>query len=127
MDAVSELLDGHRARGAFLLRCVMEPPWSVLIDDRSTVSVVVMVRGGLALTRDGDEPVRLVPGDVAVIKGTAPYVVADEAGRAPEVVIGPGQECRSVDGADLQTAYRLGLRSWGNAADGSCAFLTGTY
>jgi AraC-like DNA-binding protein len=127
VDAVSELLDGHRARGAFLLRCVMSPPWSVRIDDGATVGVLVQVRGELYLTRDGETPVRLAPGDVAVVKGTAPYVAADDPARPPAVVIGPGQECRTVEGGDLSTEYRLGLRTWGNAADGPCAFLTGTY
>ncbi len=30
MDALTSLLDGPRARGAFLLRAVLDPPWSYL-------------------------------------------------------------------------------------------------
>jgi AraC-like DNA-binding protein len=136
MDAVSELLDGHRARGAFLLRCVMAAPWAVRIDDRAAVSVVVMVGGELHLVRAGDEPLRLVSGDVAVVQGTRPYLLADDPATPPTVVIEPGQRCRTLDGEDLTIAFGLGLRTWGNVGagsggangfGGSCAFLTGTY
>jgi len=130
MDAIGELLDGHRARGAFLLRCAMAPPWSVRIDDRAAVGVIVMVRGVVHLVRDGEAPVRLVPGDVAVVRGTAPYVLADDPATPPAVVVEPGQLCRSLDGADLTVAFGLGLRTWGNSGDAAtapCAFLTGTY
>ncbi|ORA50422.1 hypothetical protein BST21_04055 [Mycolicibacterium celeriflavum] len=34
MDAVVGLLDGVRARGAFVLRMRMDPPWSLLIRER---------------------------------------------------------------------------------------------
>ena len=35
MDALTGLLDGPRARGAFLLRMIMEPPWSVRVQDHA--------------------------------------------------------------------------------------------
>jgi AraC-like DNA-binding protein len=40
MDALTGLLDGPRARGAFLLRAIMEPPWSVRIKDRAPDATV---------------------------------------------------------------------------------------
>jgi AraC-like DNA-binding protein len=127
MDAVSAMLGGHRARGAFLLRCVMAPPWGVRIDDRAAVSVLVGVRGGLWLVRESQQAVRIDPGDVAVVKGTAPYLLADEPSTRPTAVIEPGQICRTLDGEELAASFRRGLRTWGNADDGPCAFLTGTY
>ena len=45
MDALSGLLDGPRARGAFLLRAVMDPPWSIRAQDESPLTVLAMVRG----------------------------------------------------------------------------------
>ena len=35
MDALANLLDGPRARGAFLLRSVLTPPWSLRIADEA--------------------------------------------------------------------------------------------
>ena len=35
MDAIAGLLDGPRARGAFLLRLAFDPPWALRIQDES--------------------------------------------------------------------------------------------
>src|SRR5437764_191107 len=35
MDAMVGLLDGPRARGAFLLRTILDPPWALRIRDRA--------------------------------------------------------------------------------------------
>ncbi len=45
MDALAGLLDGPRARQAFLLRIVLDPPWSMRIQDRAPLAVLAMVRG----------------------------------------------------------------------------------
>src|SRR3954463_5414056 len=45
MDAVAGLLDGPRARGAFLLRSSMNPPWSLLIRDEAPLCLVAVVKG----------------------------------------------------------------------------------
>lgn len=45
MDPVGGLLDGPRARGAFLLRAVFDPPWSLLVRDEAPLTLVVMRRG----------------------------------------------------------------------------------
>uniref|UniRef100_UPI000AFC7507 cupin domain-containing protein n=1 Tax=Streptomyces aureus TaxID=193461 RepID=UPI000AFC7507 len=45
MDALAGLLDGPRARGAFLLRMVMEPPWSVRIEDAAPICVMCVTEG----------------------------------------------------------------------------------
>src|ERR671936_768996 len=51
MDAVAGLLDGPRARDAFLLRCSMDPPWSLRIQDEAPLAVVALVRGGAWIAR----------------------------------------------------------------------------
>lgn len=33
MDVLEALLDGPRARGAFLLNAQLDPPWSIRIED----------------------------------------------------------------------------------------------
>src|SRR5262245_66459649 len=76
MDAVAGLLDGPRARGAFLLRSVLDPPWSLRIEDEAPLTVVSVVRGEAWIIPDDDEPTRLCQGDVAILRGPDPYTVA---------------------------------------------------
>jgi len=45
MDPLAGLLDGPRARGAFLLKSVMTPPWSLRIEDEAPLTVMAQVRG----------------------------------------------------------------------------------
>jgi AraC-like DNA-binding protein len=122
------LLDGPRARGAFLLRSVMNPPWSLRIQDRAPLTLLAMVRGQAWVVPDPDQPVRLRPGDVAIVRGPDPYAVADDPATPPQVVIHPGQRCTTPEGEDLTEAMGwLGVRTWGNSPDGSAMLLTGTY
>ncbi len=128
MDALVGLLDGPRARGAFLLRSVMSPPWSLRIQDRAPLSLMAMLRGEAWVVPDGGEAVRLRPGDVAVVRGPEPYTVADDPATPPQAVIHPGQHCTTPDGQDLTEAMTwLGVRTWGNDPDGSAMMLSGTY
>ena len=69
VDTFSGLLDGARARGAFALRMIMDPPWSVRIQDRAPLSLVAVVRGDAWFVPDVGEPTRLGPGDVAIMRG----------------------------------------------------------
>src|SRR5690348_18111787 len=38
MDPIAGLLDGPRARRAFLLRCTLDPPWALHIRDEAPLS-----------------------------------------------------------------------------------------
>ncbi|HEV2779424.1 MAG TPA: AraC family transcriptional regulator [Actinophytocola sp.] len=128
MDVLESLLDGPRARGAFLLRSVMDPPWSLRIRDESPLTVVAMVRGWAWLLPDEGAPHRLAAGDVAVVRGPDHYTMADDPATAPTVVISPGQVCTRVsDGAHLAEEWDLGVRTWGADPDGATVMLTGTY
>jgi AraC-like DNA-binding protein len=127
MDALAGLLDGPRARGAFLLRSVMSPPWSLRIQDRAPLSLLAMLRGQAWVVPDG-EAVRLGPGDVAVVRGPDPYTVADDPATKPQAVVHPGQRCTTPDGEELtETMAWLGVRTWGNDPDGEALLLSGTY
>jgi AraC-like DNA-binding protein len=126
MDALTGLLDGPRARGAFLLRSVLDPPWSLRIQDGSPLSLITLVRGTAWIVKQHATPVRIEPGDVAVVNGTEPYVVADSPGTAPQIVIHPGQRCESVDGTEM-TMTGQGVRTWGAAPDGATVMISGTY
>jgi len=127
MGAVAGLLDGPRARGAFLLRSSMDPPWSLRIEDEAPLTVVALVRGTAALVRDAGEVVHLGPGDVAIVRGPQPSTVADDPATAPQAVILPGQRCTTPEGVELTGMTDLGVRTWGNSPDGATQMLTGTY
>jgi len=127
VDALTGLLDGPRARGAFLLRSIMDPPWSLRIQDKAPLTLVAMVRGEAWVVPDDDAPVRLCPGDVAVLRGPDPYTVADDPATPPQIVIHPGQRCTTPAGEDLAEAMDLGVRTWGNSRHGRAMMLTGTY
>ena len=130
MDELSGLLDGPRARGAFLLRCLLDPPWSVSLRDDAPLSVTAVVRGHAWLLPTGGEPVRLEPGDLAVLRGragSAYAVIADDPATPVQAVIHPGQVCRTPDGRELAEEMHQGVRSWGNAPVGETVLLTGAY
>jgi len=127
MDALAGLLDGPRARGAFLLRSSMDPPWSLRIQDEAPLTLVAVVRGQAWIVPGVGEPVRLDRGDVAVIRGPDPYTVADDPVTPPQAVIHPGQRCTSPDGQALTDMAELGVRTWGNSPNGAAVLLTGTY
>src|SRR6478609_3392822 len=127
MDGLAALLDGPRARGAFLLRCLMDPPWSVRLEDESPLSLTAVVRGGLWALPDGGEPFRLEAGDVVVALGPDHWTIADSVETSPQVVIHPGQHCTTLDGQSLEEEMHQGVRSWGNSAVGETVMLTGAY
>src|SRR4029077_11322751 len=69
VDPLASLLDGPRANGAFLMRSLFEPPWSLRIRDEAPMTVVTVVRGGAWAMSDDDAPVKLREGDAAVFRG----------------------------------------------------------
>jgi AraC-like DNA-binding protein len=127
VDALDGLLDGPRARGAFLLRSIMEPPWCIRVQDQAPLTLVGLVRGEAWVRPDVGKAVRLQPGDVALLRGPDAYIVADHPATPPQVVIHPGQRCTTVDGRDLSQAMDLGVRTWGNDPHGSTIMAIGTY
>lgn len=127
MDALAGFLNGPRARGAFLLRVVLRAPWSIRVQDGSPLTLVAPIRGtAWALPHLGG-PRCLRPGDVAMMRGPDPYILADDPATSPRAVIHPGQRCETVDGEELATSMNLGVRSWGNDHAGATMLLVGTY
>ncbi|MFD9336931.1 AraC family transcriptional regulator [Streptomyces sp. NPDC060028] len=126
MDTLTGLLEGPKARGAFLLKSVFNPPWAVRIEDRAPLSVMTMVSGSAWLLPDGGEPVRVGPGDVAVVRGPVPYTVADCPDTPVRITVDEEQRCSLEGGADVSRSMLLGVRTWGEA-DGSVVMLSGTY
>ncbi|MFF4360675.1 cupin domain-containing protein [Streptomyces sp. NPDC001604] len=140
MDPLAGLLDGPRARGAFMIRACFEPPWCVRIEDRAPLTVMLMVRGEAWIMPDAGERnelgvppaegwgrVLLRPGDLAIARGPDPYTCADAPETQPQALILPGAECRYPDGRSLNGVMDLGVRTWGDRLDGSAVLLIGTY
>jgi AraC-like DNA-binding protein len=119
MDAVVGLLDGVRARGAFVLRMVLDPPWSMRIQDDAPLTLICQTTGRAAIVGDSTGTVWLEAGDVALTRGTEHYLFADDPSTAPTIVIHPGNRCTTRSGDDLKFEMSLGVRTWGNSAGGA--------
>lgn len=127
MDALTALLQGPRARGAFMIRACFDPPWAVRVEDRAPLTMMLLVRGDAWLLPDRGNPVRLRAGDLAVARGPAPYTCADAPGTAPQALILPGGRCHHPDGRPLNGSMDLGVRTWGDRPDSRTVLLIGTY
>ncbi|WP_327232794.1 AraC family transcriptional regulator [Streptomyces sp. NBC_01317] len=128
MDTLTGLLEGPKARGAFLLKSVFNPPWSLRVEDRAPISVVTMVRGDAWVIPDNGDPVLLCPGDVAVMRGPDAYTIADDLDTPLQIVVGPEQRCNTTEGEDVTETMALGVRTWGDdSRTGSSVMLSGTY
>ena len=119
MDAVVGLLDGVRARGAFVLRMVMDPPWSMSIRDEAPLTLVCQTHGSAVIVGESSGTIWLRSGDVALTRGTEHYLFADDPATTPMVMIHPGQRCTTLSGEDLRFEMSIGVRTWGNSASGS--------
>jgi AraC-like DNA-binding protein len=127
MDGLAGLLDGPRARDAFLLRVLLDPPWSIRLEDEAPLSVTAVVRGHLWVCADGEQPLRVEVGDVVVRVGTDHWRIVDDPATPDQIVIHPGQLCTTVDGHVVVEEMSQGVRSWGNSAVGETVLLTGVY
>jgi AraC-like DNA-binding protein len=130
MDVVAGLLDGPRARRAFLLRSILVRPWSIRVQDEAPLALVAVVRGQAWVLPDNAEAVRMNEGDVVVVRGPDHYIVADQPDTAPQALIHPDQSCTRLDGGELDWQVGTGVRTWGNRSDGTrdaTVLLTGTY
>ena len=127
MDSLGGLLDAPRARGAFALRAVMRPPWSLRILAESPLTLIAGVVGEFWIVPDAGEAVRIAPGDIAITRGPDHYNVCDTATRSPTIVVHPGQQCRDLDGNSLVDELTHGVRTWGNDPKGNTLFLVGAY
>jgi AraC-like DNA-binding protein len=127
VDALTGLLDGPRARDAFLLCCVMGPPWSMRINDEAPLALVAVTRGEAWLVPDGGAAICVGEGGIAVVRGSDPYTLAGDPSTSPQVRIEPGQRCTTLRGEPLHETMNLGVRTWGNTPDGPTRFLIGVY
>ncbi|MFF0491086.1 AraC family transcriptional regulator [Nocardia sp. NPDC003482] len=131
MDPLESLLEGPRARGAFVVRSLLDPPWSLLVRDEAPLTVAAMVRGdGWIIPHPATgsaAPRPLHAGDVAVFRGPDHYTVADDPATAPQVYIEPGNVTTTPEGEVLCETWSLGVRGWGTDPNAATMLVTGTY
>ena len=127
MNDLGGLLDAPRARGAFALRAVMSPPWSIRDLADSPLTLIAGVEGRFWIVPDDEDSIQIGPGDIAVIRTPVRYNLADSPDTAPWMIIHPGQDCCDLAGNSLHDEMMHGVRTWGNDAQGSILFLVGAY
>ena len=127
MDAIANLLEGTRARGAFALRCVMSPPWGMRILAESPATLIAAVKGDLWLVPDEGDPIHIEPGGVAVTRAPDHYNVVGALGTEPKIIIHPEQRCCDPEGNSVLEEMTHGIRTWGNDPSGDCIFIVGAY
>ncbi|MFE0154295.1 AraC family transcriptional regulator [Nonomuraea sp. NPDC059007] len=127
MDPLADLLDGVRARSAAFCQAILEPPWSLRIADGAMLALATALRGHAWIVPDGGEPVLMRTGDVAIVKGPAPYTIGDDPATAPDTIVHPGNRLTTMDGVDITDELRLGPRTSGLTPDGSAIVASGTY
>jgi AraC-like DNA-binding protein len=130
MDVVASLLEGPRARDAFVIRTEMAAPWALRVEDRAALTVVVVLHGDCRLVHDAlDAPLMLDTGDLVVIRGPEPFVIGDRAGSSPRLRILPGNRPVTMSGGEIGRSMNLGVRTWGSPDDGEdiTRMLTGIY
>lgn len=129
MDAVTGFLNGPRARDAFLLRCLFEPPFALRVQDDSALTLIAVTSGRLWLLEDDGSRVELLAGDIALVTGGPAYTAADDPGTVPTVEVN-GATSRSLTDDPLENpceSMDLGVRTWGNDPAGSTVFLVSSY
>ncbi|MFI5470903.1 AraC family transcriptional regulator [Streptomyces cacaoi] len=100
-DPLTDLLNGVRTSGAVFNQSSLTGSWAARFEDGSPLALAVLVRGSAWITPQGGDPVRIGSGDVAVLCGGAPYVIADDPDTEPDVVILPGGRCTTPEGEEL--------------------------
>ena len=126
MDPLSLLLDGAKGRDAFVLRSILNPPWSVQVRDRAPLNIVAVLRGTPWVVPSVGDAVRLRSGDIAVIRGPDTFTFADDPSTPTQVVVRPGPRRTAAAGAEPPEAAATDVRTWANgtrprddAADGA--------
>ncbi|MDX3524315.1 AraC family transcriptional regulator [Streptomyces scabiei] len=124
MDAVSELLAEVRARGAVFRQTIMRPPWALRMASGAPLTLATMVCGRAWIVPDQHEPVPLGVGDIAVIRGDAPYAVADDPASTPSQVVTSADYCPTAEGLEHASGY---ARTCGTPAEGAAVLVSGAF
>ncbi|MGR6921160.1 cupin domain-containing protein [[Actinomadura] parvosata] len=125
MDPLTDLLNGIRTTGAIFNQSTLSGAWAVRFEDGSPLALAVLVRGAAWVIPSAGGAMRLGPGDVAVLRGGAPYVIADDPAKEPDAVVRSGGRCARVGGQDASITQ--GVASWGPPESGGTVLVNGLY
>ncbi|MEV0675707.1 AraC family transcriptional regulator [Actinosynnema sp. NPDC050436] len=117
MDALTDLLRGVRAQSALLCRSYAAPPWSVRFAGTASLTAVMASRGDGWLIADDHEPMRLRAGDIGLVRGPLPFVLADDPAT-------PLQLDTTLPGC---AKWAVGTRTYRLGEQGDATILTGSY
>ncbi|ONK12622.1 AraC family transcriptional regulator [Streptomyces sp. MP131-18] len=128
MDPLTDLLNGTRASGAVFNQSFLSGAWALRFLTDAPLALAVPLHGSCWVVPEGGAPARLGAGDVAVLAGGAPYVIADDPATEPDVVIHSADSCTTPRGEELSHRLASDVRTWGAAArpDGT-RLLSGLY
>jgi AraC-like DNA-binding protein len=111
-----------------MLRSILSPPWSVRVQDEAPLSIVALTRGTAWVIPEAGDALRLTPGEVAIMRGPAPFTFADSPSTPVQVVVHPGPRRTTRTGEYLRDVIDLGPRTWGNdTATDAAVMLIGKY
>ncbi|HEV7976249.1 AraC family transcriptional regulator [Amycolatopsis sp.] len=127
MDTLADLLDGVRAKGALITQSILSSPWSLRFASGAQLTLVTMLRGRAWIVPAAGEAVLLGAGDIAIVRGPAPYTVSNDPTIAPQRVITSADYCTRTVRAVQDDGPALSARTCGVAEDGSALLLSGAY
>jgi AraC-like DNA-binding protein len=129
MDLLAGVFPSLPAPATFLLRCLLRRPFALEIADGAPLTLIAAAHGDLVVIDADGSSHRLPRRSVALVRGPRPWTLADDSESAVVAVIRPGQVCETVDGTSLELTWARGIRTWGNADEGSVTHvvLSGTY
>ncbi|MFF4129170.1 AraC family transcriptional regulator [Microbispora rosea] len=140
MDVLSDLLHRAHARNALVRQLIQRPPWALAFTGAPPLTVVAALGGHASVRLDdaGVAPVRLAPGDIALIGGAHPHTIADDPSTPPQAVIhgsrklligdgvaAAGAAAGAMAGATAGVQRSLGPRTYGDGLPGATIMLRG--
>ncbi|KUL55335.1 AraC family transcriptional regulator [Streptomyces sp. NRRL F-4489] len=127
MDTLANLLDGVRARGAVFTRTVMSPQLSLRFASGAQLTLAAALDGHVWITPAHGEPFHLDAGDIAVLRGPAPYTVAENPAVPPRHTITSADYCASTTRATAGGEPGTDPRTCGVGDAGSVSLISGAY
>ncbi|MEU6407936.1 AraC family transcriptional regulator [Microbispora sp. NPDC046933] len=128
MDVLSDLLHRANARNALVRQLIQRPPWALAFTGPPPLTVVATLGGHASVRLDdaGVAPVRLAPGDIALIGGAHAHTIADSPSTTPQAVIHGGRKHVAGGGEGAAGAHRsLAPRTYGDGLPGATIMLRG--
>lgn len=74
MDVLADLLTRARARGALFAHSTLRGSWGLEFQDDQPLSLHAVLEDEVHVEMDGEAPLRLLPGDVLLVRADRPYV-----------------------------------------------------